>query len=714
MPKSSARHTDLQLSVILVNYNVREFLDHALASIQKAMKGIRGEIIVVDNASDDGSVQMLQRRYPEVLLIASKTNLGFARANNLALSRARGKYLLLINPDTIVQEDTLRVMLKFFEEHPEVGLAGCKILNPDGTFQLACRRSFPTPWVAFTKVIGLGALFPSSKLFGKYNLTYLNPDAMYEVDAVSGSFMLLRRDVYESVGGLDEDFFMYGEDLDWCYRIQRSGKKIYYVPLTQIIHYKGESTKRSSINEIKTFYEAMYLFVRKHFRRSMALYLFLHLGIFLSSSLARIASFLRPIRMVIFDFLLVDVALMVAEYIWRGEVFSFAPRAYSVVYTVPAAIVVWSLSAAGVYTHRRMSVSRTMAGIMMSYLVISATVAFFRDYAFSRAVIVLSGALSLLLLPGWRLLVRLYGKSSPADRRGLFERRTLIVGTDGAAQEIHKRIRMKVGDGYEVLGFIDTSHKRLGEKVSGLPILGSSDNVAKVIDEQRVSDVIFSAQTLSYKDILTVISRAGGHAVNFHIVPNTMDVIIGKASVDSLGGLPLVPISYNIEKLQNRAWKRLFDIAVSTFLLISVYPFVYLKHTIKSTPRSRALLSLPSVLSGKLSLVGPPMGYASLAQTNGKAGQSIFIGKPGMTGLVQLQSDRALTPEEIEQYGLYYARNQSLLLDIEIILKTIFRSKSKSVDSLQELSQATTEQHRTFEKGAPRPRKARRNTKGAR
>ncbi|MEK7748968.1 MAG: glycosyltransferase family 2 protein, partial [Bacteroidota bacterium] len=252
----ASKPRSLQLSIIIVNYNVRDFLHHALISLRKATKGIRSEIVVVDNASDDGSTEMLRRRFPNVTLIASKQNLGFARANNLALKRARGAFLLLINPDTVVQEDTLRAMLEFFKNTPEAGLAGCKILNPDGTFQLACRRSFPTPWVAFTKIFGLSRLFPRSSWFGKYNLTYLSPEETYEVDAVSGSFMMLRKEVFEKVGGLDEEFFMYGEDLDWCYRIQQSGWKIYYAPLTQIIHYKGESTRRSSLDEIQTFYDA--------------------------------------------------------------------------------------------------------------------------------------------------------------------------------------------------------------------------------------------------------------------------------------------------------------------------------------------------------------------------------------------------------------------------------------------------------------------------
>ncbi|HEY4612768.1 MAG TPA: sugar transferase, partial [Bacteroidota bacterium] len=381
----------------------------------------------------------------------------------------------------------------------------------------------------------------------------------------------------------------------------------------------------------------------------------------------------------------------------------FQPHSYPAVYTIPAVIVVWSLYAAGVYTHRRMSITRTMVGVVVSSVIISAVVAFFKDYAFSRAVIILSGAMSFILLPGWRLVARLSGGKS-AGRKGLFGRRTLIVGTDAAAQKILRRIRTRVADGYEVLGFIDTTRKRLGEQLAGLPILGSSDNVGKIIDELRISDVIFSTQTLSYSDILSVIGRAGGRAVNFQIVPNSLEVMIGKASVDSLDNLPLVPISYNIETPQNRALKRMLDIGLSILLLISVYPFVYLRRAASPASYSHALLLLPSVLSGKLSFVGPPVGFSSLIQTNGRPGQTIYIGKPGLTGLVQLQASRTLTVEEIEQYSLFYARNQSLLLDIEILLKSLFRSTRNGYRSDLTI----------HEKRKPRIRTRRRTLKGGR
>ncbi len=661
------------LSIIIVNYNVRDFLHHALVSLQKAMKGIRGEIIVVDNASDDGSIEMVRHRFPSVHLIASKVNLGFAKANNLGLKRARGTYLLLINPDTLVQEDTLRVMIQFFQDSPDAGLAGCKVLNPDGTFQLACRRSFPRPWVAFSKMVGLSGLFHDSRLFGRYNLTYLSPDETYELDAVSGSFMMVRREAYEQVGGLDEDFFMYGEDLDWCYRIQQAGWKNYYVHSTQIIHYKGESTKRSNLDEIRTFYQAMHLFVQKHFSSSRIFAFLIGAAITVSSRLAMLKAFLRPLAVALVDIVLVDLSIFLAELVWFGEIFRLPTHAYPIVYTVPAIIVIAGMYSAGVYTHRRMSISRSMVSTIVSFVFISALVFFFKEYGFSRGVTIISGLLSAVFLPGWRLLLRVLGRSSAEGRRSILGRRTLIVGTDKSAQELLRRLRSRVSDGYDVLGFVDVNRKRIGEELVGLPIVGSTENIGKVIQDMKVSDVIFSTQTLLYADILSVIGRTHAQSVNFHLVPNTLEVIIGKGSVDSLDELPLVQITYNIEKATNRSMKRLFDICVSVVLLISIYPFLYLKKVSTGKIRSEFILRVPKVLAGTFSLVGPPDN--STATPDSERQSVLFLGKPGLTGLVQLQGNRVLEDQEKDQYNLYYAKNQTFALDVEILLKTMLRQR---------------------------------------
>jgi GT2 family glycosyltransferase len=659
------------VSVIIVNYNVRVFLENALLSVQKALRGIQGEIIVVDNASDDGSVEMVKQKFSDVDLIVSERNVGFAAANNLAIEKSRGKYLLILNPDTILQEDTINTMIDFLDRHSEGGLAGCKILNPDGTLQLACRRSFPTPWVAFTKITGLSILFPMSALFGKYNLSYRDPDKTYEVDAVSGSFMFVRRNIIETVGGLDEQFFMYGEDLDWCYRIKKAGWKIYYVHETQVIHYKGESVRRSDIDEVKLFYEAMRVFVQKHFSRGFVSDFILQFGIALREWIAFIGKIARPIRAVLLDFILIGISLIVSEYIWFGKFFHFPAYGYPAILTIPAIVIIGSMYFFGVYTKRKLSITHTSGSVIFGYVILSAITFFFKQYGFSRMVVGISGIMNLFLLPGWRLMARTILHSPQHRKRSLFGRRTLIVGIEKAGQELLSKLRVRVDDGYEVVGFIDINRKRIGEKVAGVEILGSIDNIGKVIEGNKATEVIFSTDILSYMDILSVIGRSRNRSVNFRLVPSSMDVIIGKTHIDELDDIPLVDIDYNINRPINRFFKRLFDVGCSMIMLVVIYPFVSARKQSEKKlnhPRIKIAL-LPKVLRGELSMIGPPE-YFHASPHQGSSGTSLYLGKTGLTGLVQLNYRDDLTVEEIEKYNLYYAKNQSFILDVEILLKT--------------------------------------------
>lgn len=340
----------VDLSIIIVNYNVKEFLLNLLDSIRKASKEISTEVIVVDNASDDGSSEILNEKYPDINLIVNNENVGFGKANNQALEIAKGKYILLLNPDTIVREDTFIKMIEFFQSHPEVGIAGCKVLNPDGTLQLACRRGFPGPWTSFTKVMGLSTLFPKSRLFARYNLTYLDENQTYEVDAVSGAFLMMTKDVYQKIGGFDKQFFMYGEDLDLCYRAQKSGFKVYYVHSTEIIHYKGESTRRSSIDETKVFYDAMHLFVRKHFSSSFIIESILQTAIIFRKLIAFANVYKVAIIGVLIDFIFLCFAVFFAEKIYsHDDWLGFPTFVIPYVYIIPAVLQVMISAISGAY-----------------------------------------------------------------------------------------------------------------------------------------------------------------------------------------------------------------------------------------------------------------------------------------------------------------------------------------------------------------------------
>ena len=261
----------LKLSVIIVNYNVKYYLDQCIRSVLRAFEEMNtpAEIIVVDNHSADGSVDYLEQRYPQKLFpmvrfVRSAHNLGFARANNIAIRQSRGEYVLLLNPDTIVGEDALKASVDFMDVHEDAGAVGVRMLGAQGRRALESRRGLPTPMVSFFKMLGFCNRWPHHRLFGKYYMGYLPWDEPSQIEVVSGAYCMLRRKALDEVGLLDEDFFMYGEDIDLSYRVLKGGYHNYYLPV-DILHYKGESTQKSSFRYVHVFYEAMLIFFRKHY-----------------------------------------------------------------------------------------------------------------------------------------------------------------------------------------------------------------------------------------------------------------------------------------------------------------------------------------------------------------------------------------------------------------------------------------------------------------
>jgi len=273
----------LDLSIVIVNYNTCDLLRDCLCSIYHSQGNLKYEVIVVDNASTDGSATMVTTEFPQVELIVSRTNGGFAYANNLGLRQAGfgdygvasqqpPRYALLLNPDTVLPPPALADMIAFMDDQPEAGAAGPKLIKLDGSLDLACRRSFPSPEISFYRMIGLSKLFPDSQRFGRYNMTFADPDTLLEVDSVVGAFMMVRREAIEQVGLLDEAYFMYGEDLDWAYQIKANGWKIYYNPAVTVTHVKRAASRHSSKAKVE-FYRAMDIFYRKFYAHQTPLWL---------------------------------------------------------------------------------------------------------------------------------------------------------------------------------------------------------------------------------------------------------------------------------------------------------------------------------------------------------------------------------------------------------------------------------------------------------
>ncbi|MFV8325515.1 glycosyltransferase family 2 protein [Flavobacterium sp. ZS1P14] len=268
----------MQLSVIILNYNVRYFLEQCVLSVQNALKTIDGEIIVIDNNSQDGSCEMMKKRFPNVRLIQNNENLGFPKGNNRAIAQAQGDYICILNPDTVVAEDTFTKVLTFAENQSDLGIIGCKLIDGTGNFLPESKRGVPIPWVAFTKITGLYKLFPRSRTFGKYYAQHLNENQTGKVAVLVGAFMFMKRNLYLEVGGLDEDCFMYADDIDLSYRVLQKGMSNYYFHETTVIHYKGESTIKDE-TYMKRFQEAMHFFYKKHFKASELFSVFMKVGI---------------------------------------------------------------------------------------------------------------------------------------------------------------------------------------------------------------------------------------------------------------------------------------------------------------------------------------------------------------------------------------------------------------------------------------------------
>lgn len=266
----------MQLSVIILNYNVRYFLEQCILSVQKALTNIDGEIIVVDNNSSDDSCQMMKMRFPEIKLLKNKENVGFPMGNNLGVAQAKGKYICILNPDTVVSEDTFEKILNFKSHHSNshIGIVGCKLIDGTGNFLPESKRGVPTPWVAVTKIF---RLYNFSNFFGKYYAQHLNEDQSGNVEILVGAFMVMERDLYNEIGGFDENCFMYSDDIDLSYMVLKKGKQNYYFHETTVVHYKGESTVRDE-NYMKRFQEAMQFFYEKHFKKSALFDCFMKVG----------------------------------------------------------------------------------------------------------------------------------------------------------------------------------------------------------------------------------------------------------------------------------------------------------------------------------------------------------------------------------------------------------------------------------------------------
>ncbi|MDP8229256.1 MAG: glycosyltransferase [Candidatus Electryoneaceae bacterium] len=541
----SAEHPrPIDVSVIIVNYNVKYFVEQCLKSVYAASDGLNVELFVVDNGSTDGSLEYLMPRFPDVIFINNKGNLGFGRANNIALEQAAGKYLFILNPDTLIAEDSLKSLIAYMVEHPAVGVVGPKILTRYGGFDKTSKRGLPTPWVAFCRLSGLSRLFPRSKLFGRYDLMYLDPDKSAEVDSLAGSCMMVRRDVYEQTGGFDEDFFMYGEDIDWSYRIKLAGWKVHYAPVTQIVHFRGESTRRNSqFNRDRAFYGAMHLFADKHFRGRYHIlaHWAIDLGIVAAWLMARFKKLWRRVGWATIDWIGLWGALAVGRWIRWGDV--GLSWTIGLVLSVYATVWVICLAGFGVYGKRRGDVRPLLWGLALGFLLNNSFVYFFKQFAYSRMVNLIGGGIGGMFVWGWREALRKLKRTASWQR--FYQRRTLVVGVGEVARNVIRRMTRSYNGQtdsttqnhknklpYLLVGLIDPDENVVGSLIEGCPVLGCETDLGRLVHQEEIEEIIFAYERIDYDRIFRTVNRIGSQrqtirqgGINFKVVTPSDDPI---------------------------------------------------------------------------------------------------------------------------------------------------------------------------------------------
>jgi len=567
----------VKFSIVIVNYNVKHFIEQCLHSVFNALKGIEAEVFVVDNNSVDGSVALIKEKFPRVNLIENKANAGFSKANNQAIRLSRGEYILLLNPDTVVQEDTFTKTLAFMDAHPEAGGLGVKMVDGKGNFLPESKRGLPTPEVAFYKIFGLSRLFPGSKRFGRYHLTYLDKNKTHSVDVLSGAFMLLRKSVLDKTGLLDEDYFMYGEDIDLSYRIVLNGNKNYYFPETTIIHYKGESTRKSSINYVFVFYRAMAIFARKHFSVNRAkLFSFLiNFAIYLRAGVSVSWRVAKQLFVPLLDFSAIFFSLFTVKEFYEKQVkFTGGEGAYAphlVKWAFLAYSLIWVLSVffSGGYD-KPVKLKRVVRGVIAGMALILIGYSLLPEaYRFSRAIILLGSISTLLCLLALRLILHL-GKLGGYVLWQNESKRIAIVGdreeydrVTGLLKETHIKPAFT--------GFVSTEEQAATNE-SGW--LGNINQLNEIIQIHQVQEIIFCSKNLSSQQIIAQMLQLVSAEVDFKIAPPGSLSIIGSNSIDTAGDLYVIDFN-SVSKPHNKRNKRVFDFLLS-LLLLSLLPIVLL------------------------------------------------------------------------------------------------------------------------------------------
>jgi GT2 family glycosyltransferase len=646
----------MKISVVIVNYNVSHFLEQALSSVRVALRGIESEVWVVDNNSVDNSVSMVRERFPEVNLIANTKNVGFSTANNQAIRLSKGEFVLLLNPDTVVREDTFQVCLNFMATHPDAGALGVRMIDGRGNFLPESKRGFPSPMVAFYKTFGLSRLFKKSRIFNQYHLGYLSEHENHQVEVLSGAFMFIRNTALQKIGLLDETFFMYGEDIDLSYRIIQGGFNNYYVADTSILHYKGESTKRGSLNYVKTFYQAMIIFVRKHFTGKGAdLFVFmLQAAVWFRAFITILGNFFETYSLIIAETLLLILGFTIGKNFWASYRFDQSDAFPNHVVLINSAIYVasWLMAIGfrGAY-HSYRQIGKMLEGLALGTLIIAAVYGFLpTEYRFSRMVILLSMALNAALLTAFRLSIQFLKYKN----FNLSAEQRINIAIIGSVEETLRvnELLLNANVNFKNIYFLTPNNNEAENR----HFTGRLRDIAEICNIYQINELIFCSKDVSSETIIELMLELG-NAYIYKIVPLDSLSIIGSNSKNTAGDLYTLNIHFNLQTDSIRRSKRLFDL-ISAIIGLILLPYLVFK--VKSP------LQLIGNLFGILVAQKTWVSYKHEPHSPKYPPLRPGVLKPNM-----ILMPEQITQELTEHCNLEYAKNYNWHKDLYILLKNI-------------------------------------------
>lgn len=642
----------MTLSIVIVNYNVKYFLEQCLESVFRSnLQTESGEQIdldvwVVDNASVDGSVEMVREKFAQVHLIANADNRGFATANNQALRLCPGDIMLLLNPDTVVEQDTLSKCVAFYREHPDCGGLTVKMVNGEGTYLKESKRGFPTPAASFYKMSGLIRLFPHSRRIAAYYMGHLSDDETNAVDILPGAYLMISREAMEKVGLLDESYFMYGEDIDFSWRIKLAGFENYYMPTARIIHYKGECTKHGSMNYVYTFYNAMSIFVQRYFSGGNAKFfnLLLRIAIWGRACLAWLKRVAQAIALPIADFAAAFAGFYGIKYLWAtfwAANVNYYPPKYTWI-VIPLYILLLMLGSwlYGGYD-KPVKIGRIIKGMGVGCALLLVFYSLLNEsQRYSRMLLLLGSAWTLLSTIGIR------GLLSAAHVQGYDLRRQrrhccIVVGGKEEAERVRQLCETLGSAETVVMAETNLDHTKLND----------------TLNLYKADEVIFCSKDVTIQQIIDLMTRIGQmpgrrNQVSYKIVPSESDFVIGSNSITSTEDLYAEEL-HTVASAINRRNKRIFDMATALLLIVMSPVLFWFQHR-----KRRYFAHCWSVLCGRRTWVG-----TDCKET-----------RPGIFGPEDVLPHRAtsLSPELKQRLHLRYLRNYKLTTDIQIVIKNLF------------------------------------------